>query len=228
MTQQHYDKYSIWYDKQRNDGFYPLINEMELDVIKPYIQNKRVLEVGCGTGIILEKVQEYNPKELKAIDFSSKMVKIAKKKGFDVIQSDVLNLPYKDKSFDIVYSFKVLPHVKEIIKAINEIKRVTNNNGRIFIEFYNPYSFKALSVYINGLFRKRGVYIRHDTLSKILFYIKQAKLKQVHVYGFRAYIPLKFVYQIKFLKSIFNNLEKNYNFVNISSYILIECIKNDN
>lgn len=228
MTQQHYDKYSIWYDKQREDGFYPLINEMEVDAIKSYVKNKKVLEVGCGTGIILEKVQKYNPKELKAVDFSSQMVNIAKKKGFNVTTADATNLPFKGKSFDLVYSFKVLPHIKNIDKAISEIKRVTKDNGRIFIEFYNPYSPKALSVYIRRLYKRRGIYIRHDTLPKILSYIKRAKLKPMHIYGFRSYIPLKFVYQIKFLKAIFDYLEKNHSIISISSYLLIECIKNDN
>ncbi|MBL4673265.1 MAG: hypothetical protein JKX81_13490 [Arenicella sp.] len=38
----------------------------------------------------------------------------------------------------MVYSFKVLPHVIEIDKAMSEISRVLRNDRVAVLEFYNP------------------------------------------------------------------------------------------
>jgi len=224
----HYNQYSRWYDNQRNSGFYPLINKLEIKKIMPYVRNKKVLEIGCATGIILDKLKKHTS-FLRGIDISPEMIKIAKRKGLKVVLSDVVSIPFKDKTFDVVFSLKTLPHVENIRKAISEISRVTKNNGHIFLDFYNPYSFKCLSVFVKGLIINRGIFIRHDTLPKIKNYIPN-NLSIESVSGIRIFTPSTFIYNIPLLKDLFDYLEGRFcdsYFKYFGSYLLIKLKKND-
>ena len=58
--------------------------------------------------------------------------------GIRVMRANACELPFADKSFDLVYSFKVLAHVEDIDRALKEIARVTRRGGHMVLEFYNP------------------------------------------------------------------------------------------
>ena len=93
------------------------------------------------------------------------MLEEARKKGLQVTQANATKLPFPKESFDVVYSFKVLPHIPEIEKVIKEVYRVLNPGGTAILEFYNPTSFKALTNKLQGARNK--VYLRFDSSRKI-------------------------------------------------------------
>ena len=88
----------------------------------------RILDVGCGEGVMLEKFSKQNIGEyLEGVDNSKDALRLAKilypniafKKG------NIYNLSYKDNSFDFVACIEVLEHLERPIDAIQEIMRVT-------------------------------------------------------------------------------------------------------
>ncbi len=91
------------------------------------------LEVGCGNG----KNLLYRPElKIKGIDICDKFVELCKNKNLDVIQGDMIELPYDNNSFDFVFSIAALHHLnsKELrSKAIQEMFRVCKPNGIIFV-----------------------------------------------------------------------------------------------
>lgn len=98
--------------------------------IKP---GKKVLEVGCGTGIFTEKLAATNAK-IFAIDISPDIISKAenKMKLANVVFkiADLENLPFENGSFDCVVGISILHHV-DIKKALKEIKRVLKRPGVI-------------------------------------------------------------------------------------------------
>lgn len=140
---EYYDTFSSKYDSDRTRKYFNLINEMETQTVLRHCKGKNVLEVGCGTGLILKEVQKISKLGV-GIDISLQMLQIASGKGLSLAQADIMDLPFGDEVFDITFSFKVLAHVPEIKKAILEIKRVTKRGGLLILEFYNPMSFKFL------------------------------------------------------------------------------------
>src|SRR5688500_12963568 len=103
-----------------------------LDAIKG-VQGK-LLEVGCGAGRYTRSFLHYRPDlEVHGCDISH--IALAEAKAADTTGKiayklgDALNLPYEDKSFDIVLLFDVFEHVTDVGKAADEVARVLKPGG---------------------------------------------------------------------------------------------------
>ncbi len=182
--EKYYNQYGSWYDDERVSGYYELINQKETEIIKKYGQGKDVLEIGCGTGIILNEVNKF-ARSAYGIDLSPGMLKKAEAKGLNVKVANAKSLPFEDNRFDLVYSFKVLAHVPEIDAVVREIARVVKDDGTMVLEFYNPYSLKKFTNVIYNLIKKRDVYIRYDSLRKIKSYLPDG-WKIIDYYGIKV------------------------------------------
>ena len=105
--------------------------EKKLDIIEKFLKinkNTTILDVGCGTGISLERFQN-KCKEIIGLDPNKELLKQCKGK---TILGKAEKLPFKDKSFDIVISLTSLHHTN-LKKSISEIKRVAKK--QIVISF---------------------------------------------------------------------------------------------
>lgn len=200
----YYDEYGSWYDDERIEGYYAFINEIEVDEIRKHSVNKKTLEIGCGTGIILNQVSKFT-KESWGIDLSSGMLEAAKKKGLKVKEANATKLPFKDNTFDVTYSFKVLAHIPEIDTVIDEAIRVTKPEGVIIFEYYNPYSLKYVTNLLAG--GRKKVFIRYDSLSDIKKLYRD-KLTITRLRGARILTPAGFIMRIPFVGNMFEYVEK--------------------
>lgn len=148
-TRAYYDDFAAWYERERGRGYHQLIDDLEVEVAEPFARGRRVLEVGCGTGLILQRVAAVAA-SAKGIDISPGMLAKARERGLDVCEGVATKLPFEDGSFDLVYSFKVLAHVPEIRDALAEMARVCAPGGVILAEFYNPWSVRYLVKKLGG------------------------------------------------------------------------------
>jgi demethylmenaquinone methyltransferase/2-methoxy-6-polyprenyl-1,4-benzoquinol methylase len=104
--------------------------------IKP---GSTVLDVGTGTGVftpfLLKKIGRGG--KLVCLDFAEEMLKIAKAKRFhgniSYLCTDIENSNLAENLFDAVVCYSVFPHFKDKPKALREINRLLNKNGRLFI-----------------------------------------------------------------------------------------------
>jgi ubiquinone/menaquinone biosynthesis C-methylase UbiE len=146
-NRQYYDAFSAEYERERgqNDpgGYHELLDELEADYVRRYGQGRDVLEVGCGTGLVLLRIREF-ARAARGVDLSPGMLEKAKARGLDVTLGSATQLPFPSDSFDVTCSFKVLAHVPEIEQALAEMARVTRPGGTILAEFYNPFSLRGL------------------------------------------------------------------------------------
>jgi ubiquinone/menaquinone biosynthesis C-methylase UbiE len=115
-----------------------LDKEMEFLSLKP---GMRVLDAGCGTGVVTRRMAiKVSPGEVQGVDMDSLFIeearKIAVKKGVSNIKFSVGNaddLKFEDDVFDLSYCRLVLMHVKDPVKTVAELKRVTRSGGTIAI-----------------------------------------------------------------------------------------------
>jgi ubiquinone/menaquinone biosynthesis C-methylase UbiE len=144
QTRRYYDAFSRSYEVGRGQGYHQMVDELEFQLTEPYARDSRVLELGCGTGLILERIAQV-AEEAVGVDLSEGMARRAIDRGLDVRIGSVCDLPFEDEQFDLTYSFKVLAHVPDIRTAIREAARVTRSGGHLLLEFYNPWSLRYLA-----------------------------------------------------------------------------------
>lgn len=171
-TRAYYDEFSRSYERlrrpNRSHGYHALVDDLEIELCERYGAGKDVLECGCGTGLILERVAGF-ARKATGIDLSPGMLELARARGLDVREGSVTNLPFADASFDVTCSFKVLAHVPDIGRALAEMARVTRPGGVILAEFYNPWSLRGLvkrfgpAGKISASTRESAVYTRFDS-----------------------------------------------------------------
>jgi ubiquinone/menaquinone biosynthesis C-methylase UbiE len=143
----YYDTFSATYENQRGDqdpgGYHALVDTLESEFVRRFGEGGDILEVGCGTGLVLERIARF-ANTAKGVDLSPGMLERARARGLDVMEGSATELPFPDASFDVVCSFKVLAHVPEIERALAEMARVTRPAGTVIAEFYNPFSLRGL------------------------------------------------------------------------------------
>lgn len=86
---------------------------------------KSILDVGCGNGILLNKLLELNNyKKLVGIDNSEGALSFVK---VERARASIDNIPFEDRSFDLVFCNEVLEHLKANVfdKALGELKRIS-------------------------------------------------------------------------------------------------------
>jgi ubiquinone/menaquinone biosynthesis C-methylase UbiE len=148
-ARRYYDDFSDAYERGRGYGYHQMIDDLEVQVTAPYARGARVLELGCGTGLILARIARI-AEEAVGIDLSEGMAQQARDRGLDARIGSVCDLPFEDEEFDLTYSFKVLAHVPDIEAALREAARVTRPGGHLLLEFYNPWSLRYLAKKVAG------------------------------------------------------------------------------
>lgn len=97
----------------------------------------KMLDIGCGGGILTESLRYYYPKvRIYGCDVSAKAINYAKKTGSGRVTYSVIErkkLPYKDNFFDVAICLDVMEHIPDIAFFLKEVKRVVKNNGKFFL-----------------------------------------------------------------------------------------------
>ena len=136
------------WDKIVKEKWIPFLKEAEKELNNPYpkeyfdkrdkadkslnyqqimeaLRGSSVLEMGCGTGDLLDKMKKMGCPEVYGFDVSKYAVQEAKKKGVQAIVHNAdEKLPYEDNSIDTVFSIHLLEHCKNDMRVIIESLRV--------------------------------------------------------------------------------------------------------
>lgn len=127
---------------QRKKGYFDYATRKMFDRYLLNLDKKNILDVGCGTGLSMEYFCEHGA-IVKGVDITFSSIQYVNKMGLLAVQGDARNLPYKDNSFDIVYSIGVIEHFDETHQALEEQVRVCKPGGLVVAVVPNmltPYS----------------------------------------------------------------------------------------
>lgn len=109
----------------------------------PDVENKTVLDAGCGAGWYTKWLLDHGAK-VTSIDFSENMVNATKQRVGDranVYQAD-LNLPFsnlKSKTYDLIVSPLTLHYLKDWGGPMREFNRILKNKGRLIFSVHHPF-----------------------------------------------------------------------------------------
>jgi ubiquinone/menaquinone biosynthesis C-methylase UbiE len=207
----YYDDFSDGYERERGMGYHRMLDDLEMQVVTPLAHGKRVLEVGCGTGLILGRLARHAERAC-GVDLSPGMLRAAKARGLDVVVGSATCLPYADASFDLVCSFKVLAHVPDIALALSEIARVTQPGGTMALEFYNPWSLRYVAKRLAGPQpisegrTEADVFTRWDS-PRAIRNLLPADVELMEFRGVRVLTPAAFVHKLPLVGRAFSIAE---------------------
>lgn len=130
--------------------------------IEPYIKEfadfgnykgKKVLEIGVGLGADHQKFAEAGA-SLHGVDLTERAIQNTKKR-FELFSlrselkvADAENLPFEDKSFDLVYSWGVLHYSSDTGRAIDEVYRILRDGGEAKVMIYHKWSLVGYMLWI--------------------------------------------------------------------------------
>jgi SAM-dependent methyltransferase len=101
------------------------------------LKDKTVLDLGCGFGGGGKFASKRGAEVVVGCDFSKDYLIKAKK--IYCVQGNIYDLPFKEKSFDIVLLTEVLEHVPYQVKALQEIKRLLKEHSFLLITVPNKF-----------------------------------------------------------------------------------------
>ena len=136
------------YNKDMGDWNYTAPQETVL-ILKKYAFNKncKILDAGCGTGLVGIELKKYGYSNIEGVDFSQSMLDLVPQGIYKKIEKIDLNKPlkFKDNMYDVLMCVGTFTygHVKP--KALDELIRITKNRGLICFTInegiYEEYGF---------------------------------------------------------------------------------------
>lgn len=209
---------SRWWDP--NSEFKPLhdINPLRLDYVDRIagLSGKRVLDVGCGGGILAESMARLGAK-VTGIDMGRAPLEVARLHLLESGQKvDYRQIPVEQLaleqpgSFDVVTCMEMLEHVPDPASVVRACAELTSAEGMVFFSTINrnPKSYLLAIVgaeYLLGLLPKgTHDYSRFIRPSELDHWIRSAGLQARTMTGM-VYNPLTQRYRL-----VIRNVDVNY------------------
>lgn len=126
-------EYEIMFRVEETHWWYQALHRLIFDTLErelPDWREKNILDAGCGTGAILQRLGR--PERNVGVDLAPEALSFCRKRGLhNVRQGDIASLPFPSDSFDAVICSSVLYHdwVKDVGAALGELRRVLRPQG---------------------------------------------------------------------------------------------------
>ena len=142
------DEYASRFNGEIGKWFLKVQEEATLGMLAP-LKQARILDVGGGHGQLTGALIEHNYSV--TVFGSAEVCKARIQKYIEKLEcsfkvGDILNLPYDDREFDVVISYRLLAHVEQWQNFLSELTRVASKS--IIIDYPEARSFNALTPFL--------------------------------------------------------------------------------
>ncbi|MBL9145767.1 MAG: class I SAM-dependent methyltransferase [Verrucomicrobiaceae bacterium] len=178
------DEHDLLRTFENSHWWYDVLHWLVLRELEHVPQDANLLDVGCGTGGLLSKM---NRVKAQGIDVSAHAISHCRGRGLSSVQAaSVHDLPFADESFDVVTCLNVLYHeMVDDSLALNEMARVLRPGGRLV---FNEPAFDCL----RGGHDDRVCGARRYTVSHVRHLLERHNLepKMLHYWNAWLFLPL--------------------------------------
>lgn len=130
---------------EKDDSYSYTIEWPCIQKLLPPLNNKRILDLGCGTGRFSFHFEKENPLSVLGVDISEHMLNIAKekalKKGSKVqfIQGDISDPGiYRTGKFDFIFSSTTFHYVEDLKGLFSNIYSALDDGGICIVSLMHP------------------------------------------------------------------------------------------
>lgn len=189
-----------WWDKQGPLKTLHDINPARLQFISQFapIDGARILDIGCGGGILSEAMARLNAK-VSAIDASEDAITIAinhaKASEIKIDYQAILLEDYSAQGFDIITCMEMLEHVHEPALIIQHAAKLLKPGGKLFLSTLNRSLKSYLSAIIGAEYilqilpKQTHDYDKFIKPSELAASVRQAGLEVLAIQGL-SYQPI--------------------------------------
>ena len=186
-----------WWFTERKALILDLIKSLNL---KP---QAKVLDIGCGTGNILNALKSKH--QIIGLDELDESIIVNKLKGIKVVKSDATKIPFDNESLDLVLILDVIEHIDDDKKVMSEINRVLKKKGYCLITV--P-AFQSLW----GKDDVLSFHKRRYTKKSLLELSNEFKVVKLFYWNFCLFFPVWLIRNLTSSK-VENNTKNLYNVV---------------
>lgn len=194
-----YDFISKGWEEKRKSYWKPV-----QDFLDEQENKNSFIDIGCGSGRFLELAKEKGFKKIVGTDISKNQLKICRQKGFKVKKADMIKLPFKEESFNVIISIAAHHHLlslEEQKKSLEEMKRIIKPGGKILLSNWFP-----SKEYIDKNIDKGKINFIDDKIAKVTFeYENKKNDRYYYFFEERELCELITNTGLKILKKEYNN-----------------------
>jgi len=134
------------------------------------IDSNMILDIGSGSGTFLDVARTAGWKT-KGIEYNKEMIKISKNNKLDVSNYSLKALRNQEELFDVITTWFVLEHIKDIRKFMKDVVSILKNEGLLFI------AVPQIDALVNRLYGKDSPtfagyshinFFNHDSLNSFI------------------------------------------------------------
>ncbi len=113
-----------------------------ISVKVPYMENGRILDVGCGSGKFLRWLKDHGW-DVYGVELSGKAAQNAAKSGLDVFCGELPDAGFPPHYFDVILINQVLEHVHDPMAMLKEANRLLKDGGKLIVGVPNVASYES-------------------------------------------------------------------------------------
>lgn len=189
---------------QQKKGYFDYVTRRMFDQYLTDCKQKTTLDVGCGLGMSMDYFTERDA-IVKGIDITPQSVKTTSKRGLCVMEADARQLPFKNNSFDIVYSIGVIEHFRETQMALKEQARVCRPGGTVVAVVPNMVTPYSIGMILFEIFSGRA---RHSMLTTCGKSFSRSQFRNMFKKAGCRDVTIQPYYGSAILRLLFNNIYK--------------------
>lgn len=148
-----------------------LINDKRCEILEKYVdKEKRILDIGCGSGDLLYYLQKKGYKNISGLDPSKDSISVLGERGIkgsigNIFDEVPLNLRHK---YDMVMCTAVMEHLYDIENAVDKLTQYINDQGYIFADVPAVEGFEKYHIKLPNYFNHEHInYFSLFTLDRL-------------------------------------------------------------
>jgi len=138
----------------RHGAFVSLLGEPVVQILAPKA-GERILDLGCGEGILTEKIIESGA-DVLGMDNSAELIEGAQHRGLKVVCMDALEMKF-DNEFDAVFSNAALHWMSPLSKVFENVFRALKPGGRFVAEMGGAGNIQTIRMALYNALMRRGI-----------------------------------------------------------------------